>query len=88
MLCQRIVELSMRITIDSHSLNLAFDGTLVGIEESSETGMLDIVYALRLRSFIGVLTEVLWPGTMYLQDQSSMKKLIFQCPDSRLLPWA
>jgi hypothetical protein len=78
----------MSISIDSHSLDLAVVGALVGIKESSGPGMSDTDYAQYLVFFVEALTEILWPGTEYRQDRSSTKKQTSQCLDSTSLQWA
>lgn len=77
----------MSISINSHPLNLAVAGALVGIKKSSELGMSDTVYDSEFCSFVEVLTEILALDTAYLQDRSSTKKPTSQYPDSPPLPW-
>lgn len=58
MLCQPGIELSMSIPINGHSLDLTVNGALVGIKESSESGMSDTAHDVEFSSPCGVLTDI------------------------------
>ena len=85
MVRQLRIELAMCHAVERHPLKLTVSVPLIGIKESDEPGMSEIVYA---EIFIEMLTETPGPSTSHRQVRSRMPKPTCPCLDPTSVAWA